>query len=306
MKKLLLVLLLSLTIFSCEDTNMTGSKVNSYTPTDPNPENMQETMDTQRRGFMALSLSNFDSAAVPQIEAGSTVEIAGSLYEFGTIDSIDTTDPDTDSTVADGAVYIALFTEDEDVTAYWTATAPAWDATKQGYYQTIDSDVYRYVGGCELDSGSYSGKYIYNHQSRFFSETKTKISVYRSASLPTGGGTVLLTYDNELYDLKNEYSTSTGKVTIIKTGYYSLNVKFSAFSATSVTYVDLSAKINGVTKIHAAGIDPSSGGSVQLSVSMNKDLYLEAGDYIEIYHNSPSGQSPSEGEADCYLTLHEI
>ena len=159
MKKILLVLLLSLTLLNCEDASMSGSKVNSYTPTDPNPENMQETMDTQRRGFMALTLSEYDSSNIPSIEAGSSVEITGSLFEFDTIDSISTIDPYTSSTVANGTVYIVLRASGSTVTASFTATIPTWNPIYQGYYKTATLD--RFIGKMVKSSSSYTYKTIF-------------------------------------------------------------------------------------------------------------------------------------------------
>ncbi len=277
--KIIKVLLLSLILLSCED-NMTGSKVNSYTPTDPNPENMQETMDTSRRGDMALSLSNFDNTSVPQIEAGSTVDISGSLYEFDTIDTINTTDPGTSSTVVDGTVYIALFASGDTVTSYWTATAPTWDATKQGYYHTFSSDVYRYVGGCVLDSGTYSGKFIYNGKDDFTSGSLTVILVEQSSS--TAYNPVV--FDSELKDTLNEYDVSTGITTLKIDGIYEITTmtKVNSLAQNQRMKTSIQIDIGAGYVLRAINENHNAGTATSVSCLCSKTFELSAGDKIQI------------------------
>ena len=87
---------------------MSGSLVNEYGIGDTNFDNIMETLDTQRRGILKLSLTNMDNTSTPQIEGGSIVEVGTDLYGINSNMSPSFTDPYTSSTVADGVVYIVL------------------------------------------------------------------------------------------------------------------------------------------------------------------------------------------------------
>jgi len=127
-------------------------------------------------GFQAVSLTNMDSAAVPQIAAGSKVEIASSFFTFSAAETIDTS---TWTAITTGqTAYIKLLPAgtagSQTVTAEWTATAPVWSTSKQGWYASAGSS-YRYVGGCFKGSASeYSQKFIVMPEQNYISP-KTKV-----------------------------------------------------------------------------------------------------------------------------------
>ena len=216
---------------------------NDYSNSDANILAMQDSLDSTFFGKIdSITLTEFDSSTVPAIAAGSAVECNGALYKATTEIAISTTDPVTDSTVADGTVYALLVptsgtasssttdttgyatttteitlasagtgtilvgdrvqfagdshtyevtTGDADVsdggsiviaspglltaiaasataitiysgslTSAFTATAPTWSDSKQGYYGTTDQANYRYIGGATKATASYSDKFI--------------------------------------------------------------------------------------------------------------------------------------------------
>ncbi len=92
------------------------------------------------QGFMALSLTNWDTTDVPAIAAGAKVEIAGSLYGFASTESI-TGSPNTSE-----MNYIMLTTSSSSVTASYTTSPPTWVESKNGWYDS-STGVKRYVGG---------------------------------------------------------------------------------------------------------------------------------------------------------------
>lgn len=111
-------------------------------------------LETQRLGYQAISLTNFDNDSEPQIAAGSPVEVAGALFEFPANESIS----GWGSIGTENNVYIKLVVSGTSVTAEFTTTAPTWSESKQGYYVSLA----RYIGGLYKDaSGNYPRKYLY-------------------------------------------------------------------------------------------------------------------------------------------------
>ena len=103
-------------------------------------EIMGNRVEGQGLGFMALSLTNFaaNNTTAPEIEAGSIVEVGGALFEFVANESI------TGFAALGGGsdAYIKLVVLGTTVTAEYTAVAPAWSASKNGWYDGND----RYIG----------------------------------------------------------------------------------------------------------------------------------------------------------------
>lgn len=109
------------------------------------------TIEKQRKGFIALSLTNYDNNSLPAIASGSYVEISGALYGFSADEAINGT-PTSGST---NYIYI----DASDLKPYWTTTAPTWSSAKNGWYDTTETN--RYIGGCYYDGTNYTGKWVY-------------------------------------------------------------------------------------------------------------------------------------------------
>jgi len=122
---------------------MAGSKVNNYSQVDSNILELQLTSDQNFKGKHLVSLTNYDTTGLPAIAAGSNIEINGGFYKFASEEAISTTDPVTATTVADGTVYIMI--NPTTVTAYFTATAPTWSDSKQGFYGLTTWANWRYL-----------------------------------------------------------------------------------------------------------------------------------------------------------------
>jgi len=118
---------------------MAGSKVNNYGVGDVNLSSLMGTTDEQRKGFSALSLTNYENTSEPAIEAGSVLEVGGALFEFESEEAITVTP-------ADGVVYVKVVPAGASITAEFTATAPTWDPSKFGWYGTAGNASHRYVG----------------------------------------------------------------------------------------------------------------------------------------------------------------
>jgi hypothetical protein len=131
---------------------MAGSKINDYGVGDVNATSIMETLDAQRIGFHSLTLTEFDTTTKPAIAAGSKVEINGALFKFDAEEAIS-------GAPADGTVYVLLSTLGDSVTASFTATAPTWSDSKQGFYGTGGNANYRYANFKMTKSGAnYSEK----------------------------------------------------------------------------------------------------------------------------------------------------
>lgn len=132
---------------------MAGSKISKYSIGDVNFTALMDTEDKQRIGYHAVSLTNYDNTTVPAIAAGSSVEVDGALYYFASDEAISV------GSVADGTVYILLEPSGNNITASFTGTAPTWDDSKYGYYQTDSNENQRYLNFVMTKSGtSYSDK----------------------------------------------------------------------------------------------------------------------------------------------------
>ena len=134
---------------------MAGDKVNTYAQDDSDILALQLTTDKTFKGYHQLTLTEYGTSTVPAIAAGSAIECNGALYKFDTEEAISTTDPVTSATVADGTVYVCIVPGATTATAAFTATAPTWSDSKQGWYGTGGQANYRYVNFRMDKSGAY-------------------------------------------------------------------------------------------------------------------------------------------------------
>ena len=114
-------------------------------------------VEKARLGFIALSLTEYDTATVPQIAAGSCVEISGSIFQFSSNDTIT-------GTPNSGYINYIMLTvsgsgDSQEVEASWTTTAPSWNTSKQGWYDATNAK--RYVAECYYDGTNYRSKQDY-------------------------------------------------------------------------------------------------------------------------------------------------
>ena len=106
---------------------MAINQVNSYSVSNTNILNLQDTVDDQRIGYHQVSLTELDSETVPQIAAGSKFENNGALWEVTTNTSIG-------GTPTEGINYIEF---DPSTPAFtWSSTLGTWSDSKQGFYNS--------------------------------------------------------------------------------------------------------------------------------------------------------------------------
>ncbi len=117
---------------------------------------LMETEDKNFKGKCAASLTEYDTTAKPKLAAGSVIEVNGALF-------IADDDEDPSGSPADGTVYLKIVPSGSTATVELTATAPAWDNEKQGWYSpTAGEENHRYVPfGMTKNGTLYITKYSF-------------------------------------------------------------------------------------------------------------------------------------------------
>jgi hypothetical protein len=149
-------------------------------------------VEKQRKGFIAVSLTNFATTSVPQVAAGSVLEIGGSIYQVTSAETIN-------GSVTSSSTNYILF-DSSTPEFQWTTTAPTWSDDKQGYYDAGEAK--RYVGGCYYDGSDYTDKFVYgnNHKRRQSGEKIEYLSTTADFGESTVTGYALVDWAGTLYD----------------------------------------------------------------------------------------------------------
>jgi hypothetical protein len=126
-------------------------------------------------GYQAVSLTNFDSSALSAIAAGSKVEIAGAFFTFNSNETINATSWTAITT--GNTAYIALTPAgtagSQTVTASYTATAPVWSTSKQGWYASAGSSTRIVAGLYKAEATSAKYKHMMEKQYIYFNTYET-------------------------------------------------------------------------------------------------------------------------------------
>ena len=87
----------------------------------------------QRKGYLGISITNWTTTTLPAIAAGSSIEIADSIY-YSTAEEI------IDSTGVWGtfgnSTFVYAYIDPASATSILTTTAPTWSTSKNGFYGT--------------------------------------------------------------------------------------------------------------------------------------------------------------------------
>jgi len=119
-------------------------------------------LEKQRLGYIAISFSNMDNTSEPKIQAGSVVEIAGTLYSVSSEES--NSDWGTISNSTQAYLILDPASDSSSFSAKWSDSTPVWSEAKYGWYGdgTNEDADNRYVLRCYKDSsGDYIEKYLY-------------------------------------------------------------------------------------------------------------------------------------------------
>jgi len=204
---------------------MSGSKINDYGVGDVNATSIMTTLDAQRIGYHALTLTEYDTTTKPAIAAGSKVEINGALFKFDSEDAIS-------GSPSDGDVYILLTPSGDSVTASFTNTAPTWSDSKQGWYGTGGSENYRYANFVMTKSGT-----DYSDKKTLLPDPMKKISELYTDVTATGFH-AYVTGDLELFE-KNWTDSGDGDIYIYQNSDWRLlyEIPYGASSENFYAYI---------------------------------------------------------------------
>jgi hypothetical protein len=187
-------------------------------------------------GYQAVSLTEFDTSALSSIAAGSKVEIAGAFFTFSVDEAIEAS---TWTAITTGnTAYIALVPAgvagSQTVTARFTATAPVWSTSKQGWYASAGSStrvigsVYKAEATAQYNKGILQPFHETAMAGRF--EQKGGISIAGSIHGNVSTGFV--------YTTLNPYITLVGQGMLL-TGAFGLAASFGLSKAVKISSTEI-------------------------------------------------------------------
>ena len=124
---------------------MAGYQINTASLGDGDWTSWINAVEKAWKGYIDITVNNYDTTGVPSIAAGGCMEIGGGIYYFGSTEAITGT-PSTDN-----LNYIMATVSSTNVAVSYTTTAPSWIANKGGWYDATEAK--RYIGGCGINLG---------------------------------------------------------------------------------------------------------------------------------------------------------
>jgi hypothetical protein len=122
-------------------------------------------IEKQRKGYYGLSLSGMTTTSAPTIISGSVIEVAGSLFQFTSDESINSSSWTAISTGSNAYIYVESDgATAATLTAYYTDETPTWREDYNGYYNS-SGGASRYIGGLfKAGTNVYGEKYLYGSE----------------------------------------------------------------------------------------------------------------------------------------------
>ncbi len=135
--------------------------VNDFAVGDVNLTAMMETLNITYKGKSEVTLSNYDNDTAPDVKVGSVFDCNGSIFEVTSSDET----PSGYSGIANDTMFYLIYSASLNEFIY-TATAPAWSDSKQGWYDGNN----RYFFSMYKDSGGtlYYGKKDFVNEPWYF------------------------------------------------------------------------------------------------------------------------------------------
>lgn len=195
-------------------------------------------------GYQGISLTNFSTSTLSAIAAGSKIEIASAFFNFSGDETINASSWTAITTAT--TAYIALTPSgtagSQIVEASYTADAPVWSTSKQGYYVSAGSSI-RIIGSVYKDSDTQQSKKIIlektMHGCEVFLSSGTFLvpanvnTIYISGCAAGGnGGTAANTGGGGggEWALKKSFSVVAGSSLTVVIGAVSANTSIGSFS----------------------------------------------------------------------------
>jgi len=152
----------------------------------------------------------------------------------------------------------------------------------------------------------------WSSNSAMSSDTDTKViaSNYYSTATPTlSGGGVLINFDTKVFDQSAAVTTGgSWKYVAPTSGFYSINSQIVADSATTQDSLEVDLYKNGVyTNIRGLTFRPATATNQRYVAVLNTGIQLNAGDYIQIYASSATGNRTLSGIGeDNYIYVNRL
>ncbi len=221
---------------------MGGVKISDYAIDTTKWTELLSTLEKQRKGKIALSLTNYENTSLPAIEAGSNVEIGGALYGFVVEEAI------SGAAITGNINYIMI--DPTPITASWTLVAPIWSPSKNGWYDAGEAK--RYIGGCYFATPNYTGKWMYeeNRVALGSPEWPSFHVTKAGAGAPQLNitGTQKILWPVEIFDTNNDFASDRFTPTVA--GTYLLTVTMRWSGITDGDIIEMYLYKNGA-QIHA-------------------------------------------------------
>lgn len=131
-------------------------------------------------------------------------------------------------------------------------------------------------------------------RSSFFAVLPSDISI-------PGNILTKLNFSTEIYDLLDEYANTSSRFTASKRGIYQISARAMFTSAAEASNFYLRVGVNGQNTIGDHKVNNGQGVSVELQIS--DQLYLNAGDYVEIYALHGSATSKPIASDNTYTSF---
>lgn len=268
-----------------------GVLVSDYGIGDENIENMQLTLDKAFKGNESITLTEMQTTTVPAIAAGSWADDNGGLYKFDSEEAISTTDPVTTSAVADGDIFVCLVPSGSSITAAFTATAPTWSDSKQGWYGTGGQANNRYVANLFKATTSYTNKtkitksWGEDYTRKYYTDFESGVVTYTSGSaaeypsISAKGKTFNMSY-------------SSGNIIIPVEGVYNITLFLIWQTSTSPSFAATIMRVNGTASTVGVAnsyseYETRAGQGRGLDV---RNIYLDKDDVFDVgFDPVPSG-----------------
>ncbi len=103
--------------------------VNNFAVGDVNLTAMMKTLNLAYKGKSDITLSNYDNDTAPDVKVGSVFDCNGSIFEVTSSDET----PSGYSGIANDTMFYLIYSVSLNEFIY-TATAPTWSDSKQGWY----------------------------------------------------------------------------------------------------------------------------------------------------------------------------
>lgn len=133
-------------------------------------------------------------------------------------------------------------------------------------------------------------------------ETNQKARVYRNAAFTTVAGVwTKIPFDSKEYDPENLFSITNSRLTISESGTYAISSRYSQNNPSNAITLIACYK-NGV--LVTMGSEARVAG--YFGVNLTDFLYLNKGDYLEVFYYTSSISNFDVNSSKCYFSIHKL